>query len=257
MALREWDKIDTFTEEFPTYNCAFLDILGYKQRAVEFFDQRFNLYGRINRALNTVAIAQALTAPLLDISAITVEIISDSIIILQPARAMGLATILSFACHFASTLSFEGLFLRGGIAQGRHCRRKTEQGFEFLASEAFQKAYLLECEKAINPRVLIDADLIGSIISEVKPLILREGSDYILDFAHHVINREGKNSKSVHAEMTDIQSEIKRQTSDKTRSQLQWVLDYYYWTISQNPKWDAPAFAAFKSDEDRHFARLE
>jgi hypothetical protein len=255
MALPEWDKIDEFSEVFPTYSCAFLDILGYKQKVLAYFDQRFNLYGRIKRALQTVVVAQAVTAPLLDTSDLTVEIISDSIIMLQPAT-QGLATLLSFACHFASALSFQDLFLRGGVAQGRHSRRKTEHGFDFLASEAFQNAYQLESEKAKTPRVLIDANLIPGLTPETKALVLREGNNYILDFAHHVINREGNNSSNIHAEMTDIQAR-KQNTCTEVRAKLQWVLDYYYWTISQNPKWDASAFAGFKSEEDRHFARLE
>jgi len=257
MATPEWNGIDQFSETFPVYNCAFLDILGYKLKAQEYFDQRYNLYARINRALTTVAVAQALTTPLLGTSELTLEIISDSIIMLQPARQRGLGALLPFACQFASNLGIEGLFLRGGIARGRHCRRKTEQGFDFLASEALQKAYLLESQKAVTPRVLIDSDLMDDLPSEEKQLIIRENGEFILDFAHYVINRGGSNFSDVHAEMTDLWAEVNRQTCDKIKAKLQWILDYYCWTINQNPNWDVAAFRVFNSGKDRRFARLE
>ena len=254
--LEQWNSIDKFTDSFSCYNCAFLDILGYKNKATDYFDQRFNLYGRIERALETASLAQRLTAAFLDTSGLTIEIVSDSIIILQPAQKNGLGAILPFACHFASLLSYEGLFIRGGIAQGRHIRKKTKEGFNFLASEALQKAYLLESEKAINPRVLIDKDLIALLTPEERRLVIQENSDFILHFSHHVINREGTNASDVLAEMRVLQSEMNRHGTEKIKLKYLWLLDYYYWTIEQNPNWSAEAVRSFSSGMNRHFSEL-
>ena len=255
MATPDWNNIDKFEETFPEYNCAFLDILGYKQKAVGFFDQRFNLYGRINRAFEVAAISNLFTSLLVNSRDLKVEIFSDSIIMTQPRTKSGAGVLLPYACHFASTLSCEGLFVRGGIAKGRHCRKQTDQGFEFLASEALQKAYLLEHEKAVFPRVLIDHELVKEMPDEERALVLADGTDYIVDFAHHLINREGKNSDYVLAEMTDIQSEMNEQKDQAIVAKLQWLLDYYYWTISTNPKWNSQPFEKFRSPT-RQFSRI-
>jgi hypothetical protein len=255
--LEQWNSIDGFTESFPRYNCAFLDILGYKHKALEYFDQRFNLYGRINRALATASVAQNITAALLNTSGLTIEIISDSIIMMQPAPKAGLGALLPFACHFASLLSFEGLFIRGGIAQGRHLRKRTDQGFDFLASEALQKAYLLESERAVHPRVLIDNDLIDILIPEERALVIRENSEYILHFSPHVINRQGGNVSEVLGEMRVLQSEMNRHSNEKIKLKYLWLLDYYYWTIANNPNWQADDFRTFSSGMNRGFSKLE
>ncbi len=257
MATAEWNSIDRFEETFPVYNCAFLDILGYKERVAGYFDKKFNLFERISRALDTTVTCMTLTAPLFDLSGLMVEIVSDSIIITQPYNGRGLVALLPYAGWFSSNLSYEGLFIRGGIARGRHVRKQTRQGFDFLASEALQKAYILEHKRAIYPRVLIDKDLIASLPSEERPFILREQDEFILDFAHNVINREGNNASNVHAEVTELQHEMNKQAEEKIRAKYQWLLDYYHWTISQNQKWDCAAFDQFRSGTDRGFARVE
>jgi len=256
MTTPDWNSIDQFEETFPEYNCAFLDILGYKQKAADYFDRHFNLYGRINRAFSTAAAAQLLTSFLMDCSNLKVEVFSDSIIMTQPKRGSGIGVILPFTCHFASLLSYEGLFIRGGISRGRHCRKQTDQGFDFLASEALQKAYLLESKKAVFPRVLIDSELVLDMPIEEKTLVVSEGEDYFVDFAHHVINRQGNNFDDVVAEMNEIQSEINNQTDDGVVAKLQWILDYYCWTISNNPSWNPDSFTAFRSNAPRKFARI-
>lgn len=255
--LEQWNSIDQFTETFPRYNCVFLDILGYKHKALEYFDQRLNLYGRINRALTTASVAQHLTAALLNDSGLTIEIFSDSIIMMQPAPDLGLGPLLPFACHFASLLSFEGLFIRGGIAQGRHIRKRTDQGFDFLASEALQKAYLLESERAVHPRVLIEDALIDIVFAEERKLVIRENNDFILHFSPHIINRNGNNVNNVRGEMTELQAEMNRHSNEKIKLKYLWLLDYYYWTIERNPNWEASDFRQFSSGMNRGFAELE
>jgi hypothetical protein len=255
--LEQWNAIDQFTENFTVYNCAFLDILGYKEKALDYFNQHFNLYGRINRALAMVSTAQHLTAPVLNTTDLSIEIVSDSIVMMQPAAHSSLGTLLLFTCHFASFLSFEGLVIRGGIAQGRHIRKRTDQGFDFLASEALQKAYLLESQQAINPRILIDPDLISDLSSEERKLVIHENTDFIVHFAHYIINRKGANVADVKGEMNELHSAMSQHGNNGIRQKYQWLLDYYYWTIKQNPYWDANVFRHFSSGACRRFAELD
>lgn len=256
MATDEWNSLDSFSEEFPNYNCAFLDILGYKNRATAYFENTFNLFGRLNRALDTTATGMNLTAPLLNTHELRVEIVSDSIIITQPASNSGLGTLLPYTAWFCSTLGMEGLFVRGGIARGPHARKTTRQGFDFLASEALQKAYLLESKSAIYPRVLVDSALVEDLPGEEKRMLIKEGDEFIVDFAHNLINREGNNFDDVFGEMTELVEVIIKERSPSVCAKLQWLLDYYYWTIQQSPNWDDARFAHFPSHQDRLFQKL-
>jgi hypothetical protein len=86
--------------------------------------------------------------------------------------------------------------------------------------------------------------------------IRRPPQDFIVDFAHHVINREGNNSNHVLAEMTDIQSEMNEQKDQDIVAKLQWLLDYYYWTISTNPNWNSQLFEKFHSSQPRQFSKI-
>ena len=52
MATEEWDSIDKVQYNFEDYYCAFLDILGYKEKMNLFFQNKFNLYGRVQRAMH-------------------------------------------------------------------------------------------------------------------------------------------------------------------------------------------------------------
>ncbi len=256
MSHPDWNKIDKFDESFPVSDCVFLDILGYKEHSKKYFDKRFNLLARINRALERVAIEFTLTAPLLDLSDLSVEIISDSVIMFQPCKPHGLATLLLYAGSFTANFGLEGLYLRGGIARGLHSRCQTTQGFDFLASQALQKAYELESKKANYARILIEPDIVSDLAPEERNLVVREENDYILHFANRIINRDGNNFDNVYAEMTEILEGLNQQTDDRIKAKHRWLLDYYYWTLSQNPKWDIKKFSAF-APENRRFSFLD
>ena len=56
MASKEWNEIDLQKHQFEDYYCAFLDILGYKDKLKLFFQGKFNLYGRVQRAMNNAGV---------------------------------------------------------------------------------------------------------------------------------------------------------------------------------------------------------
>lgn len=243
-------------EAFTLYNCVFLDILGYKEKSAAYFDQRFNLYEKINRALSVADMAQKWTGPAFNTDGLTIEIMSDSIILMQPAMDAGFEALLPFTCQMVCILSLEGLFVRGGIAQGRHIRKKTEQGFDFLASEALQKAFHLESKVAINPRILIHNDLINALNSCDRKHVIREGDDFILHFAQYVLSEHRTDADGIYAEMKAIQGEMNGINDDKIRAKYQWLLDYYHWSIANSSLWDSNRFQVFCSGTRRYFAKL-
>jgi hypothetical protein len=255
MATDDWNKIDTYKRDFPLYYCAFLDILGYKNKSESFFRNEFNLPSRIERAIKTASLANKTTSLLVDVSGLTIESFSDSIIIMKPASG-GIASLLQFSAHFVSNLSFEGLLVRGGISIGKHFDEVNDLGFRVLASEALQRAYLLESKKAITPRVLIDPCVIERMTRQEKDMLIKDGTDYMLHFSNYAINREGSNLDTVFSEMVDIKKLLDDATESGVRDKYQWVLDYYYWTITQIDGVDSARFLPFTSAGGSKFKKF-
>lgn len=257
MAGSEWDAIDLKTTEFRDYYCAFIDILGYKEKSRLFFENQFNLFGRVQRALDTVSFIMGLSSLATDLSELKVRFFSDSIIITNPCKPYSLAGLLHYATTLAANLSFEDLFIRGGIARGRQLDSLTRVGSPFLASEALQKAYSLESKLAVNPRILLDPDLAAEFGIEESALVVNERDDYIAHFGNVLISRNGDNHKDVFSEMLDIESARDKAVDDRVRGKYQWVLDYYYWTICSSKGFDSSKYEQFASGEDRGFSRLQ
>lgn len=125
MASPEWNKIDNFKENFEERYCVFLDILGYKEKAKLYFDNQLNLVARIERALEQVDFNIKVMRQSGILSVFTIEIFSDSIIMYSPKKEKnGLWTLLLISCNLVAYLSYEELFVRGGISVGKH-KRKT------------------------------------------------------------------------------------------------------------------------------------
>ena len=257
MANNEWNEIDGITREFPIYYCAFLDILGYKEKSELYFRNRFNIPERIERAFATAMTAARVTSCLVDTSGLTIETFSDSIVILQPADNRGIGVLLLIASIFVSNLSFESLFVRGGISIGKHSEYITSTGFRVLTSEALQRAYKLESEVADTPRVVIDQKIIGNLGTQEKGMIISEGETFILHFANHAIERQGTNLDDVYSEMIDIKQVRDNATDDRIRAKYQWLLDYYYWTIALIDGIDASRFLPFTSVAESRFTMLK
>jgi len=231
MAIDSWNAIDAAQRKFPVFCCAFLDMLGYKEKSARFFANEYNLPGRIQRATTTISTAMTITTALVDTTGISVEIFSDSIVILKPVGGGGIASVFFFAQVFVANLGLEGLFVRGGISIGKHSDEMTETGFRVLTSEALQKAYLLESKMARTPRILIDPELITGLQPDERRMVAKDGDEPMLHYANFVVNRRGDNLDDVYAEMCEIQNTKDHTDDPDIRVKLQWLLDYYHWTI--------------------------
>jgi hypothetical protein len=256
MAHRDWDSIDESVLEFDNVYCAFLDILGYKNKSEDFFQNRFNLYGRIERALESTKNTIEISTFFIDFEEIDISFFSDSIIIVSPQEKNNLYNILHYSRVLSANLGFEGLFIRGGIASGKHLKTNTKTGSEFLASEALQKAYSLECKSAINPRILIEPSLLNNATTSVKELVLVENTEYIVDYASIIINKNGNNEEDVYQEMEDILNYKNNSSSDEVKNKYEWILDYYYWKVLQSKNFKITRFTKFNSGKSRGFKKL-
>ncbi|MDM3319240.1 hypothetical protein OGV94_13250 [Citrobacter sp. Ce006] len=252
MASDNWNKIDDFTLDSELYYCAFLDVLGYKNKSDEFFDGRFNLRGRYERALtSSLELLENVTVRgFTDTSRLEVRFFSDSIIITHPKNTNKETSFFNilFLCQVLSAhLSFEGLFIRGGISQGQHIEKTNKKhNFSFLSSKALEKAYMLESTKSVYPRILIDDDIIPDVSGHNLTMIVKNASSYIVHFSPHIINREGNNQSDVKLEMEDIYKIYESVTTQRVKDKYKWLLCYYYWSLSTIPGVNMDEFEKFK-----------
>ncbi len=107
------------------------------------------------------------------------------------------------------------------------------------------------------PRVLVDENLIEKLLPAERRIVIRENNDTIIHFSDPIINETGANRDHVHALMSEWQVAMNHHSDDKVKLKYLWLLDYYYWTISTNPNWDANAFRVFHSGMTRGFAELK
>lgn len=257
MASISWNEIDNQRIATEEYYCAFIDILGYKDKAERFFKGEFNLEGRFNRALANATSIMRLSALLVDASKVKIKFFSDSIILLLPKSEKPqdeLFSIINFCAILSAHLSFEDLFVRGGISHGHHRESQNDSNTTFLASIALQKAYLLEKEHAINPRILVDQELVTQLGASKHLLIVKESDEHFVHFAPHIINSEGQNTNEVLKEMQDIKKAREHVTGLREKEKYTWILDYYYWTLSLIPNVDMSVFEIFSPQNQPEFS---
>lgn len=232
MGSKDWESIDNFSNESKDVYIAFLDVLGYKDKAELFFSNKFNLEGRFRRALKTVNDALTLASFVTDTTKLSIKFFSDSIIVSHPKNDDGLTSLLNAACVISANLSYEGLFIRGGISHGPHAEsgEGTLSNPFFLASLALQKAYHIE-NNATYPRIIIDDDLISGLNEMNKSLVVKNGGHYIAHFAKYIINDQGANLNDAIKEVREIQAMMENK-DEHIREKYQWLIDYYLWTMT-------------------------
>jgi hypothetical protein len=263
MALDSWNNIDKFTLECEEYYCAFLDILGYKNKSDEFFNESFNLHGRFERALSVSMQMLEMVSRMgfVNTSELGVKFFSDSIVVTHPKKINevdALYNVLFFCRVLAAQLSFEGLFVRGGISQGEHVEKNnSNHKFSFLSSKALERAYKLESEKAVTPRILIDENVVQDAKGLTLSLIVKDGSEYMLHFAPQLINDQGNNQREVKLEMKDIYKTYKYESNQRVKEKYQWLLCYYYWTLTTTPNVNIRDFEKFKVGDIGSFEKVE
>lgn len=262
MANKEWNSIDNFKLESEEYYCAFLDILGYKKKSDNFFANKYNLKDRFKRAIDTTndCLKLVKTINIIDLSELKIEFFSDSIILTHPVNKNtrdAIHNILHFSRIFASHLSFEELFVRGGIAKGYHVRETINNKFSFLSSKALERAYELESKHAIYPRIIIDDNIILDIDKwNLETFVIKNDEYYILHFSPQFINLKGNNENDVILEMEDIYNIYLHEKDNKIKAKYQWLLSYYYWTVSTIPNINLQNFKKFNINNTNLFEKI-
>ncbi|MDD2887979.1 MAG: hypothetical protein PHY66_09255 [Aliarcobacter sp.] len=263
MASKEWNSIDNFKLESEEYYCVFLDILGYKKKSDDFFTNKYNLKDRFKRAIDIVLeqLEMMKTLNCINLDELKIEFFSDSIILTHPVNKNtkdAIHNILHFSRIFASHLSFEELFVRGGIAKGYHVRENINNKFPFLSSKALERAYELESKYAKYPRIIIDNNIITDIDAwNLKTFVIKNDGFHILHFSPQLINHDGNNTNDVLAEMEDIYDIYIHEEDDKIKAKYQWLLSYYYWTLTTIPNINLQYFKKFDVDSTNLFEKIK
>lgn len=199
MATEEWDSIDKSQYNFEDYYCAFLDILGYKEKMNLFFQNKFNLYGRVQRAMHGAGVEPT---PQDTPDGIVTRIFSDSIILTAKKEDIHIEVMLNYIAQLTAWFGYEGLFLRGGLSCGKLLEDfGNKESFSFLASEGLVKAYQMETQ-ATYPMIAIDDDIVSNI--DNPECIIKNGNKYMLNYVRYVINEFASNECDVIAEIQEI-----------------------------------------------------
>lgn len=259
MALQQWNSIDQEPIDAQEYYCAFIDILGYKDKAEQFFQGKYNLEGRFNRALSSAKSVIELSSTLIPADKIDIKFFSDSIIIFLPksdGTKHQLFSLLSFCGILAAHLSFDELFVRGGISWGLHRESSHPNGASFLASIALQRAYLLESQYARFPRILVDRELVPELSNEDKIVLAKDSGETFVHFSLNIVNNLGQNQDEVHKEMRLIKEAMTMAPNPGVAEKYKWLIDYYYWTLSEAKNVDMAKFSEFTPIKFNQFSKM-
>lgn len=244
MASKEWEAIDNENYLFEDYYCAFLDILGYKEKMNLFFQNKYNLYGRVQRAMHGAGVE---TTPGDTPDGIVTRIFSDSIILTAPKKDVHIGIVLNYIGQLVFWFGMEGLFLRGGLSCGKLLEDfGNEESFSFLASEGLAKAYRMETQ-AVFPMVEIDESLLPDIHDDRH--IVKNDNKYMLNYVRYFIGEFATNENDVIAEIQEIIDKKNTITDAHVKEKYEWIINYYLWFVSESQrkygKFDLSKFAKF------------
>ena len=256
MATKEWDSIDKTQYKFEDYYCAFLDMLGYKEKMNLFFQNKFNLYGRVQRAMRGAGVEPT---PQETPDGIVTRIFSDSIILTAKKSEVHIEVMLNYVAQLTAWFGYEGLFLRGGISCGKLLEDfGYEEGFSFLASEGLVKAYQMETQ-AIYPMIVVDNDIVSHI--DKSECVIKNGNKYILNYVRYIINELANNESDVIAEIQEIVDKKTNVTNVRVQEKYEWIINYYLWYIKECQrkygKFNIERFAIFEKEVNNKYVFAE
>lgn len=256
MATEEWDSIDKMQYNFEDYYCAFLDILGYKEKMELFFQNKFNLHGRVQRAMHYAGVE---TDPYNSPDGIATRIFSDSIILTARKKDTNIGVVLNYIGQLVFWFGLEGLFLRGGLSCGSLLQDfGNEESFSFLASEGLAKAYQMETQ-AIFPMIVLDENILPEI--EDKQYVIKNGNKYIFNNVRYIISEFANNESDVIAEIQEIVDKKNGITNTRVKEKYEWLINYYLWFIyeshSKYGKFNLAKFAIFDKEINKKYVFTE
>lgn len=111
---------------------------------------------------------------------ITAKLFSDCISLSSLNSDVGAAVVLESVAVLSLWFAMDGIFLRGGVAQGRHFENER-----MTFSEGLVRAYHLESHHARWPRTLVNSDVVA-LAARLVPCLLRTDPNDNLTFVDYL-----------------------------------------------------------------------
>lgn len=144
---------------------AFLDVLGFRSMTSLPSPTAEQKLALIDRNLSNVA--QEVAEHSHHGTPFTAKLFSDCISLSSLNSDVGAAVVLESVAVLSLRFAMDGIFLRGGVAVGRHFENER-----MTFSEGLVRAYDLESHDALWPRTLVDRD-VKMLAAALVPFLLR------------------------------------------------------------------------------------
>lgn len=208
---------------FSYHYVAFLDILGFSEMVASDCSGPTDNAVYLPRLLEVhkTALAHARECPGAKITQF-----SDSILLALPYGLAGFAAVVENVAGLQRALLKDRVLTRGGLSYGKHFSDE-----EFIFSDALIKAYGIERDRAIFPRVVVDDDLLDLIKpfpGGRGPALIREA-----DGACFVDYLRGMSLEEAQCSVDDATAGWEK-LPVRVREKMRWLRDYAAFTFPEN-----------------------
>jgi hypothetical protein len=159
---------------------------------------------------------------------------SDSIILALPYNPAEFSAVVDRVAILQQALLQDGILSRGGLSYGKHYSDE-----EFIFSDALIRAYKIERDRALFPRVVVDddlLDLLSPLPDNPKPALVREADgacfvDYLLSMKPD----EARIAVS-YATANWLKTKV------RVREKMRWLRDYAAYRLPANGEFKSERF---------------
>lgn len=207
---------------FTYHYVAFLDVLGFSEMVARDCNgpSANAVYLPILLRAHKTAIEQAQL-----FTGAKVTQFSDCILLAHPYAPSEFSRVVEHVANLQRSLLENGILSRGGLSYGKHFSDE-----EFIFSDALIRAYKIEQDRAIFPRVVIDddlLDLIKPLDPEQMPALVREA-----DGACFIDYMRGMSVEAAESAVLTATNGWEK-TSVRVREKMRWLRDYAAFTFPE------------------------
>lgn len=217
---------------------AFVDVLGFKDlvyRSEEDAELLTKIVSVLEEVKNYDGLSQAMDDSGGDFfdGMFKITTFSDCILISTKPNPIGLTLIMSICGFISSRLLDMGVFTRGALSKGKLIHKD-----QIVLGEGLIKAYKLESEVAVFPRILIDEGILDAI------KLLEAGSGTLFSIRHdfdglwhlHILSnialeilcsQKKDRSTVMESGRREIENVLKNTTDPAIKSKIRWLANYF------------------------------
>jgi hypothetical protein len=202
---------------------AFLDVLGFRTMTSLGAPAAEERIALVDRNLTNVAVEVAEHSyrgiPF------TAKLFSDCISLSSLNSDVGAAVVLESVAVLSLWFAMDGLFLRGGIAVGRHFENER-----MIFSEGLVRAYELESTLARWPRTLVDESVEALALTHVPFLVRTDPHDgrRFVDYLEYCSNQQSATGHPYDSHKRHIRIALATyQANSRTLEKYEWLAAYH------------------------------